>query len=504
MADSSSLLSLQETYALLRQGLSFARSGDTVAAVSLKDRGLAAHPDDPYVLHYAGAIESMTGRLPEAAALFSRAVRIRGSLHYSEMGLGDVHWRMGDKQAALHWFERACASDPASLFAYLRAAQAERELGNAARALPLLEKARGLDPANAAVTAELAAVLLELGRYADLHSLLAALAPESDAFTALAAAVVLTAEPSAEQLGVLADLRARQGRLEQALSAAEKAVLLAPSVPGYAEQRDTLREQLRLAGNVQGGAAAPPWLIEKSPITTAAPTSNGFRAEIRFENLTAISVINNKDDIIQSHHVRGAFYEIEQLCFHRNTIYSNSTVLDIGTNIGNHTLFYANFTKARRVYCFEPNPTAREILMENLRVNRLDGRVDTSYAEFAIGSEDTIAFVMDEPDNNLGATTVSLVSAEPETARRAVCRRLDSLTFEGPISFLKIDVEGWELMALAGAADLIRTHKPAIAIEIIERNESNFWSWVKQNRYHVINMFQDTQGVRNYIMVAES
>ena len=246
MTESNSQLSLEEAYALLLEGISFAKANEFLAAAALKDQGLAAHPDDPFVLHYAGVIEMHSGRLPEAAALLTQAVRLRDGLYHTEMTLGDVYRQIGDKQTALRWFHRASMSDPTSVYGPFRAAQVERESGNPARALLLLEKARALDPQNAFITAELAAILRDLGKYSQLSSLLASLVPGSDAHAAFAAAVepALTAEPSAELSGLLADLRASQGRLEEALAAAEQAVSLAPDVLAFAEQRDALQTRL--------------------------------------------------------------------------------------------------------------------------------------------------------------------------------------------------------------------------------------------------------------------
>jgi FkbM family methyltransferase len=353
--------------------------------------------------------------------------------------------------------------------------------------------------------AELAAVLLELDRFADLRSLLAALVPDSDELAAFAAAIALKAEPTAEQLALLADLREREGRLKQALAAVEQAALLAPTVSGYAQRREELRSRLGEAGasfgDAAGAEAAAGLLTENGPRSSTTTSSPGVRAEVRFENLAVTLLVRNPLDIIQWRHLHGEFYEINQLLFHRNMIYEGSSVLDVGANIGNHTVFYAIWTRARRVYCFEPNPAARTILLDNVRTNRLEDRVDSRYAEYAVGQEDTVAFIRHEDRNNLGATSLSLVSSEPEIARRAVCRRLDGLVFEGKISFMKIDVEGWEMMVLAGAMELIRAHRPTISIEISEPKTKEFWEWSDKNKYHVINAFSDTAGGQTYVMV---
>jgi FkbM family methyltransferase len=54
------------------------------------------------------------------------------------------------------------------------------------------------------------------------------------------------------------------------------------------------------------------------------------------------------------------------------------------------------------------------------------------------------------------------------------CLPLDDLAFDGDITLLKIDTEGMELEVLAGATKLIATHRPSIAVGVMDRNESEF------------------------------
>ena len=47
----------------------------------------------------------------------------------------------------------------------------------------------------------------------------------------------------------------------------------------------------------------------------------------------------------------------------------NSSVLDVGANIGNHTLYYLNECHAKSAYCFEPVPDTFRILSKNIEIN---------------------------------------------------------------------------------------------------------------------------------------
>lgn len=50
----------------------------------------------------------------------------------------------------------------------------------------------------------------------------------------------------------------------------------------------------------------------------------------------------------------------------------NKIVVDIGANIGNHTVFFANVCKAKKVYSFEPQEKVFEILKKNVEINKFN------------------------------------------------------------------------------------------------------------------------------------
>ena len=66
------------------------------------------------------------------------------------------------------------------------------------------------------------------------------------------------------------------------------------------------------------------------------------------------------------------YYERDILDEIKKNIPSNSVILDIGANIGNHTVFFCKECNAKKVYAFEPVSITFEILQKNIAINNLE------------------------------------------------------------------------------------------------------------------------------------
>lgn len=210
--------------------------------------------------------------------------------------------------------------------------------------------------------------------------------------------------------------------------------------------------------------------------TIAAVRSGRRGAQYRFR-------IANAEDVVQRHLSRGRFYSEAQLARHADFIVPRRTVVDIGANVGNHTVYYATHTRAGAILPFEPNPAARALLAENVALNALT-QVDLANAHFGLGRAAGRAGVV-APARNLGAGR--LVAAAGEDAVEV--RTLDSFGLDN-VSFVKIDVEGMEIDVLAGAAETLARNRPVVAIEVDPKNNAAFFEWCAQSRYHVVDAWR--------------
>jgi FkbM family methyltransferase len=221
-------------------------------------------------------------------------------------------------------------------------------------------------------------------------------------------------------------------------------------------------------------------------------------AEVSFEGLSTTFEIDNPHDHIQLFQAQGTFYELPQLLAHRSLIPMHSTVIDIGANCGNHTLFYARHTRACRIYSFEPNPPALQLLLRNIAANPgCSESIDTSLAGCALGHSHEWVRVGRRTEDNLGATRLEAAGQDDGIK----CSKLDDLQLVGDIAFIKIDVEGMEMEVLNGAEKLFAQFRPALAIEVELNNESEFWRWARSHKYQLVNAFRDYLPVWNFVMI---
>lgn len=166
---------------------------------------------------------------------------------------------------------------------------------------------------------------------------------------------------------------------------------------------------------------------------------------------------NASDHLQRLVRTRGRFYEDQMLETVGCTLPEDACVVDVGANIGNHTLFWSAVAGAR-IIAFEPNPKALTLLRSNLELNDLAGRVELHAV--ALGSRDGRGDVVDCNPLNMGTATVAH-SGHGEIE----IRRLDDVIGQRHIDLIKIDVEGMEVEVLRGAQATLRRCRPILLIE---------------------------------------
>ncbi len=144
----------------------------------------------------------------------------------------------------------------------------------------------------------------------------------------------------------------------------------------------------------------------------------------------------------------------------KEVIKKGDTILDIGANIGFHTLYFAELTgETGKVIAFEPVPTNFAKLTYNVGLNTFK---NIELRNIALGNKaENISIKADINSNNPGA--YHLFDREGDVLIN--CQIGDELIKDQPIDFIKIDVEGYESFVIDGLTQTIKKNKPIIVFE---------------------------------------
>jgi FkbM family methyltransferase len=154
----------------------------------------------------------------------------------------------------------------------------------------------------------------------------------------------------------------------------------------------------------------------------------------------------------------GRPYEQDLLGAIRALVSRGDLVVDVGANIGNHTIYLAVVCGAI-VHAYEPNPKAIRFLRENVSLNHVEGRVKI-YAD-ALSDEPGFGEISNPQHDILGAGTARVLVTEHG---KVPISRLDDFRHEN-VRLLKIDVEGDEPAVLRGGLETLSRFRPVVVAE---------------------------------------
>lgn len=154
--------------------------------------------------------------------------------------------------------------------------------------------------------------------------------------------------------------------------------------------------------------------------------------------------------------VKGEYEPIETKIIQEH-IFADQVVLDIGANIGYFTLKFARLVGPRgRVYAFEPDPISFEILKRNVQSN---GYKNVVLEPMAVSNVSAQAFLHRDKYNNLDHQLVNEFRSLKDISVKTI--RLDDYFQAIPesIDFIKLDIQGAEVLALDGMYALLLRSK---------------------------------------------
>jgi FkbM family methyltransferase len=135
--------------------------------------------------------------------------------------------------------------------------------------------------------------------------------------------------------------------------------------------------------------------------------------------------------------------------------FKKTTAIDVGANVGNHSIFFSKFFK--KVVSYEPNESVYNLLRlntapkSNVIINNFGLSNFNGFVHFKI--------------NNLNLGNSSITKTKNPNKKIKVCKLDSQIKRLGDVSLIKIDVEGHEYEAISGAIKVISNNRPVILFE---------------------------------------
>lgn len=179
----------------------------------------------------------------------------------------------------------------------------------------------------------------------------------------------------------------------------------------------------------------------------------------------------------------GRFFEQEELEYLHGIVDPTGATIDVGANVGNHTVFFAAVIGAASVHAFEPGDFAYPRLAFNMALNGLEGQVRLH--RLALSDREGPAKMHLTYSDNHG----SLAIHNGDEGEVVAVARGDLVIGSERVSFIKVDAERHEFAVLDGLAGIIARDRPLVMVEVMIAERARIDAWMAVNGYAELQAF---------------
>ena len=138
--------------------------------------------------------------------------------------------------------------------------------------------------------------------------------------------------------------------------------------------------------------------------------------------------------------------------------------IDIGANLGNHTLYLSKHFK--KIYSFEPHPLTFKLLEINTNY-----KSNIKIFNFGLSEQEKKTSIVIKSTNNIGGENFKENNYDGKIKKEAFFKNYDEMyNFKNQISFIKIDVEGNELDVLKSMYKNLTNNQAILLLEFDVKN----------------------------------
>ena len=145
------------------------------------------------------------------------------------------------------------------------------------------------------------------------------------------------------------------------------------------------------------------------------------------------------------------------------------------------------------VYCYEASKYIFDILKKNIEINQVRAKAFNYIISDQSGTKMKIKTATLKDYNTYGSNKVEIANDDFDNNFEEVeVKKIDDFTFDKKISFMKIDIQGYDLMALKGSIKTILKHKMPIIFEYtpefseeLKYTFSDFENFIDEINYYI-------------------
>ncbi len=146
----------------------------------------------------------------------------------------------------------------------------------------------------------------------------------------------------------------------------------------------------------------------------------------------------------------------------------NSTIIDCGAYIGDSAFIFEKELSPKEIICIEPDEKNFEILLENIKLNNLNEKIKP--LKCAISDKEAKGEI--HLSTSMGGYIIETEKGKVQIST------IDNLIFNQfksqNVGLIKMDIEGYELLAIKGAKETIKKFKPVLIISLYHKGQDFF------------------------------
>ncbi len=186
-------------------------------------------------------------------------------------------------------------------------------------------------------------------------------------------------------------------------------------------------------------------------------------------------------------------YNLDKIAF-LSLVREGDTVFDVGANVGYYTLLFSQIVgRQGEVHAFEPVPDTFAKLASLIRTNDRGKNVYLNQVAIGEACSDKEIFI---PGDDFGQASLAQHQSNSRSQVTTASHVIPVITIDSYVNekqlncldFIKIDVEGYELMCLQGAKNTLARFTPLLYLEI-------YHDWSKKFHYAPPDIVAFLQGL---------